>query len=273
MKKTTNESQVARWRVLPRVAVFGLLALAACSDGGGGNGNGNGSGSGSSGGTAAVCSALGQKANACNAAVSEMTTAAACEDQFGALLSKLRADVASSIESCIQASDCTHAATAVGDCVDTAKASIAPSAAAKALCADLAKADMTCSATTFVDQASCLNGAKIFADAALQSADSCASQSCADIESCVAATLGDLGATTTNPPPPPPPPPPVCKPFLNTTTACGACMQQNCCAQVATCFGEASCSSCASGGACSNDPATTSLNSCIANACSGPCHG
>lgn len=62
-----------------------------------------------------------------------------------------------------------------------------------------------------------------------------------------------------------------CQSHLNTKSACGACMEQNCCSQVTACFAETSCAQCAGGGACSDDGPTNDLNACIANSCTAQC--
>jgi hypothetical protein len=260
-----------------------LLAAMACAPGVACS-SASGSGSGSSpSGASDLCSTVGNKATSCNSAIDKTTLANDCANQVAALLPKLRSDVVSSLDSCVQSSDCTHVSSFVTDCLNTETASIAPSGAAMQFCGDLAKAKMKCSSGT-VDEAICLDNSKIFSDGALSSADSCASHACGDIDGCVTSALGGTGAISTGssgsstgssgssgsstgssggta----------ACQPDLNTTTRCGSCLEQYCCPQVVTCFGDPSCAQCTRGGTCSNDAPTTILNNCIAAHCTAAC--
>jgi hypothetical protein len=165
------------------LTVLALLPLWAC-----GSPPGSDSSQGASPGD--LCSSVGTKMKQCDSTVDEPTAVASCTNQLAAVLPKLRSDVVSSVESCVQTSDCAHLSTFVNDCLDTARSSIAPSGAAKTLCSDVAKAEMTCNSTATVDESKCLDGAKIFTDSALSGADACASHACADIASCLSSMLG-----------------------------------------------------------------------------------
>jgi hypothetical protein len=66
---------------------------------------------------------------------------------------------------------------------------------------------------------------------------------------------------------------PSCGQYLNTSSACGACLERSCCPQVSACFSENSCAVCVKSGGktCGNDAPTTALNSCISSACGSEC--
>jgi hypothetical protein len=181
-RRTMERNRMSRFRGTPVLAVLALLPLWACSSASGADSQGASPGD--------LCSSVGTKMKQCDSTVDEPTAVASCNNQLAAVVPKLRSDVVSSLESCVQSSDCAHLSTFVKDCLDTARSSIAPSARATTLCSDIAKAEMTCNSTATTDESQCLDAAKIFTDSALSAADGCASHACADIASCLTSMLG-----------------------------------------------------------------------------------
>lgn len=85
----------------------------------------------------------------------------------------------------------------LGDEAFQAAAAIAPSAEATMLCNDEATAVTQCGAT--LDQAACLNSAKVYSDPTLANADACTTQTCSQIAGCVSAALGQPAGTSSPP--------------------------------------------------------------------------
>jgi hypothetical protein len=176
----------SRWVLGGSLIVCLGLTASACTAMTGGAPDG-GSGSGSSG--ADFCTSVCSRVHDCDQTQDQDTCVNACKDQYSNLASKLRSDVVSAVDACIQQKDCRTVLSSsfVTTCVDEAAASIAPSSAATQLCNDLSAAAEKCGGT--LDQAKCLEAAKPFDDDALGSADACAAKACSQIGACVSAAL------------------------------------------------------------------------------------
>jgi hypothetical protein len=154
-----------------------------------------------SGGTAAdpnaFCGAYCARSQACDDTTNLPTCVNACINDNAAILPKLRADVASSMESCLGAEDCGSilGGDSMSACLDEATAATGPDPLASRFCDDLASVTTACG--NQLDVASCLNAAKIFSDSTLAGAESCTTQACPQIADCVAVSFGetDSGAS------------------------------------------------------------------------------
>jgi hypothetical protein len=168
-----------------------VLALAACSGSTGNTGLDGSSGASSS--TANVttfCGSLCDRSVSCDNTMDRQTCANACTNANIAVFPKLRSDVVDLMVSCVQKRDCK---TVLGSdltegCAGEAAAQVAPSQAALQLCDALVTADTKCEHAG--EKASCLNTAKLFADAALNDALSCVGKACTEVDACVQAALG-----------------------------------------------------------------------------------
>ena len=187
-----------RWML--GVALLGLLApMGACTNSTGGSGSGNGGGGGNGNiDPQGFCSGLCGRVHSCDNTQDEQTCADSCTNTNAAILPKLRGDVVSATETCIENKDC---ATVLGSnfvsvCVSQAAASIAPSQQAMSFCQSLSAADTKCGAT--LDMASCLDTVKIYSDSTISEGGACTQKACTDIDACLSATF-DLSTSSPSP--------------------------------------------------------------------------
>jgi hypothetical protein len=140
--------------------------------------------------TSSFCEKYCGRVNECDNTKDAQTCANNCQNSLSSTLPKLRGDVTSQIEACMDSKDCKTVlgSNVTGKCVDEAAESIAPSAAAKSFCDDYATAKKKCN--VIVDKASCLAATKVYTDATVSSANSCLSKACSDITACVNSAFG-----------------------------------------------------------------------------------
>lgn len=120
----------------------------------------------------------------CDSKVDETTCVSNCKNQWSSYAGKVRTDYVTLRNDCVTTASCDK----LKDCDDTAKASIAPSAAAQIWCDDALKKNAECKFNQ--DKAQCLDSMKIFSDAALESARACFSKPCGDYLGCVVSAIG-----------------------------------------------------------------------------------
>ncbi len=208
--------------------------------------------------TKGFCTSYCTRVNECDNGKDLDTCRNNCETGLASTLPKLRGDVMSQVDSCIDAKDCKAilAGNVTSKCVDEASESIAPSDAAKKFCDDYAAAKKKCGVT--VDKAKCLGDSKVYNDAAIASASACLGKACADVSACVSSAFGssssssggsssggsssggsssggsssgDGGA-----------PAPTCSGAISWSDAsCSSCMATSCCSEQTACTKNADC--------------------------------
>jgi hypothetical protein len=120
----------------------------------------------------------------CNSMVDETTCTNTCKNQWASYAGKVRLDYADFTKQCVQTSSCDK----IGQCGETAKASIAPTGAAQTWCDDAMKKNAECKFNQ--DKAQCLNNMKIFTDVTLENARVCFTKPCSDYLACVLSIVG-----------------------------------------------------------------------------------
>ena len=138
----------------------------------------------------ALCTLFCNRLSTCDNARDQQTCLYSCRDSNSALFPNLRTDLIAGITACIASDDCAtlDQSTSLSGCMSQADAALAPSAAGAAFCSALGTADTQCGIT--LNQTDCLNSIKLYSDAIVAQAMTCASKSCSLIYSCVSATLG-----------------------------------------------------------------------------------
>ena len=184
-----------------------------------------------------VCARTCSRKVTCDPATDKDTCISKCENADGAFLSKVSAEYAAEIATCIDNVACRNIddGTAFRDCGAEASARLSPSATATGFCDDYATASATCGGE--IAKAACFDAMKIYSDASLSDARKCLAKKCSDLAPCVAAALGS------NPSSPPAPPPTTCIASPLVSAACGSCIASACCAEQTACETEPTCGS------------------------------
>jgi hypothetical protein len=233
---------------------------------------------------ASFCAAMCSREQSCDKALDTQTCVNECTNADAAVFPRLRTDVVDLIVSCFDSKDCKTVlgGSFVGACTADAIASVAPSAAASTYCDALAKAKNTCSGSSALTKADCLNTAKLYGDAAIAQAQNCAKRGCSEIDACVSAVFGSLGhatGTTT--------PTSSCSGTITDLGTCSACAASSCCAEATACEADSAChsiaryclgsgtsSSCSSyysSASSSSQQLASALFSCGSSSCSSTC--
>ncbi len=164
--------------------VISVFLIAAC-----------GSGVGVQTGASSFCDNYCTRYASCKKDSDTQTCSYGCQDRSAATIPKLRGDLISNVQSCINNQDCAtvlagNGTVAYANCYAQNLATISASQAATDFCSAQDRAFAHCGRNTQGGQAICLNEAKPFNDAILQAAQHCNTLACGQIESCVFATLG-----------------------------------------------------------------------------------
>jgi hypothetical protein len=184
-----------------------------------------------------VCAGLCARLVACDPDEDEDTCTSKCDNIISVFLSKVTDEFSRELLACIDDAACRdlEAGRAVPACSAEARARVAPSESAIDFCDAYAAAADKCGRS--VDKAGCYLEAKIYNDEALSSARKCLSKTCADIDSCVHASLALPGES-------PAPSPASCTTELSYQAAtCDSCMESSCCAEDNACAAEPQCMS------------------------------
>jgi len=159
------------------------LCLLCVGCGGGSSGDGGANQGGTTGLTVAqYCEQGCVKVHTCDSTQDTALCEARCNSGVS---TNVRGDFLSKVAQCLDSKDCASilAGTAGEGCSDQALASLSVTAAGQSMCDALSSAVTSCGGN--LDVAKCLNGTKVFSDAALERAKSCAQKPCGDIEPCV----------------------------------------------------------------------------------------
>jgi hypothetical protein len=161
-------------------ATLGVSASACSSSSPGGDGAN----------PANLCASLCGRVHACDQTQDEETCVNECQDKTSTVVSKLRSDVVTAVDGCVQQEDCATVLSSsfFQTCAGQAIASIAPSSKATKFCSDWASAATTCGES--LDQATCLQNVKPYSDDTVGLAEACVSKACPDQTACVAAAFG-----------------------------------------------------------------------------------
>jgi len=173
--------------ILSVAVVTSVLALTACSSGGGSSEQSTSNLNASN--TTSFCTSYCEKVSSCDSSNDLQTCSESCEDTIRQTFDKARSDVVDGIRTCWDASDCRMilSGARLGECVDEASVSVAPTASAKAFCGELAGALEKCD--SLLDYADCLATVKVYSDETIAKAKKCTTKSCSTIMTCVEATL------------------------------------------------------------------------------------
>jgi hypothetical protein len=172
-----------RGRLLAALAPISVasIALAACGDD-----DDRGAGT-----YETSCATTCGKIHGCDTSFDADNCTADCENDYAAIGPKVSGPYLEGIDACVAALDCSQivASTLISQCQGESAANLSPSAEANRLCNAVQASVKEC---TNVDTAttSCLNGVKIFSDAALADAQGCVTKPCADRPACLTAALG-----------------------------------------------------------------------------------
>ena len=121
----------------------------------------------------------------CSSTVDETTCVNKCKNDVAAYVNKVRADYVTLLNDCVASASCDK----IGQCNDTTRASLSPTASAQSFCDDLMKKHAECKWPD-TNKARCLENFKVFADTAIESARACLSKPCQDYGNCVLTTVG-----------------------------------------------------------------------------------
>lgn len=162
----------------PVVRVLALLVFCACGDDGAPR-------------YESSCERACARAHDCSSAVNVDTCVSDCKGNLGAVGPKLSDAYLSGLDSCLAKRSCNQlvATNVLGSCQDEAKALLAPSATAQALCDRVVASFQECAGLS-VAATGCLGNVKIFNDGTLQSASSCDQKPCAQRVACLRDMLG-----------------------------------------------------------------------------------
>jgi hypothetical protein len=190
---------------------------------------------------ASFCTAMCSRIQSCDKAIDSQTCENQCTNGNAAVFPRLRSDVVSLIVSCFDGKDCKTVLGGgfVGACTADAIASVAPSAAASKFCEALATAKKSCSGSTSMTKAACLDSAKLYGDTAIAQAQNCVKRGCSEIDTCVSAVFGSLGGagsttTTTDTST-------SCSGSFTDLGSCASCAQTSCCAEATACYADSEC--------------------------------
>lgn len=169
-------------------AVLTAVSLTACS-GGDASSNQTSSNLTPASNTESFCQTYCEKVNSCDSSSDVQTCSESCEETISQTLDKVRSDVVGEVKACWDGSDCRQVLTGdrLGECVDEAAVSVAPTAVAKAFCGSLAESLEKCDSS--IDRAQCIETAKVYSDETIAKAKQCTTKSCSTIMNCVNATL------------------------------------------------------------------------------------
>lgn len=189
---------------------------------------------------ASFCSAMCSRVQACDKSLDTQTCENECTNGNAAVFPRLRADVVDLIVECFDGKDCKTVLGGgfVGACTADAIATVAPSAAASDFCEALSTAKKSCSVTA-QSKAECLNGAKLYGDAAIAQAQNCVKRGCSEIDTCVSAVFGSLGGGTSTKPPTSNGG--SCSGKFSDLGSCSTCAESSCCAEGTACYADSSC--------------------------------
>ena len=136
------------------------------------------------------CQQACQKAHACADAIDASECRSSCQTKLLAK-PKLRGDFLAYVGTCIDSSACSAAS--ASKCKNEANAQLAPSKYGQTLCAAYVAAGTICddSGATYPSEL-CFEAAKSYDDSALQAANDCLAQSCADLGACLAQAIPDV---------------------------------------------------------------------------------
>jgi hypothetical protein len=121
----------------------------------------------------------------CVSTTDETTCVNKCKNDYASYAGKVRRDYVELQNSCLATASCDKR----GDCDDTAKASISPTAAVQTFCDAVIKKNIECKFAA-TDKSRCLDNFKVFSDAAIDSAATCFTKSCTDYPGCVFSSVG-----------------------------------------------------------------------------------
>jgi hypothetical protein len=180
--------------LLALTATFSLASVHCAGSSTAANGTGGGSGEGATTLTTSpsdFCHAVCTRVNACDSTADVDTCANECENGFASVYPKLRGDIVANVEHCWQEKDCKtvlSSTSAFASCIDEAEASVAPTSTGTAFCDGLDASWKKCGES--LDRAKCLGLVKEYNDDTLTAAGKCLDKACADVDGCIAATLG-----------------------------------------------------------------------------------
>lgn len=139
----------------------------------------------------ASCDRACVRAQECSSAIDAGVCATDCKDDTSAIGPNLRSDFLEALDDCVGELTCLELAgnAVFQTCQREAAALTAPSAAAEALCDAVVESIRECTGLT-VGTAGCLDGVKVFHDAALLRARACEDKSCDQRTGCLRDELG-----------------------------------------------------------------------------------
>lgn len=180
------------------VSLLSLSALAFTAGCGGGGPDGSAAGPSSDTNTTMAAAADAQsfcetycgRFSACDSRQDADTCATRCANEVERSVERLRADVVASAQECFAASDCREVLSGnrLGECLDEAAVSMAPSEKVNDFCDALDDAATKCDAR--VTRSKCLAGFKLYSDETLDSATKCTTKSCSQMADCLEAVVG-----------------------------------------------------------------------------------
>lgn len=187
---------------------------------------------------ASFCQAMCHRVESCDASLDTQTCENQCTNTNAAVFPRLRSDVVDLIVSCFDGKDCKTVLGGgfVGACTADAVASVAPSAAASSFCEALSAAKKSCSGSEPPTKAACLDTAKLYGDLAIAQAQNCVKRSCTEVDECVSAVFGSLGAST-----PTPKPAGSCSGKFSDLGSCESCAETSCCSETTSCYADSDC--------------------------------
>jgi len=248
------------------IPALAALLVACSSEPAGSGGTGVGTYSGAS---VSYCPAYCSKVSTCDRASDEQTCLETCRNASAAIETKLRPELVKAASECFGAKDCKTVLTAeiVASCVNEAGARLAPTVTAQNLCDEWALARTKCNRSG-ASKAECLDTAKLYTESTLSLARGCTTKGCADVDKCIAATLGSVpGEAATDTPAPPTSSgggtnTSSCRLTTGTsggwTGACATCLEASCCKE-------------ANAYISNPGPNAQALTACMSGKCSGKC--
>ena len=121
----------------------------------------------------------------CSSTVDETTCVNRCKNDVARYNNKLRADYVTGWADCTKTASCDK----LGDCDDTAKASISPTPVCQSVCDDLMKKNTECRFGN-TDKSKCLDDLKAYSDATLEQVRACTPKACGEYAGCALSTIG-----------------------------------------------------------------------------------
>lgn len=187
------------------------------------------------------CAAMCSRVQSCDKSLDSQTCGNECTNGNAAVFPRLRSDVVALIVQCFDGKDCKTVLGGefVGACTADAIATIAPSPAASSFCDALSTAKKSCSGAASQTKADCLNGAKLYGDAAIAQAQNCVKRGCSEIDTCVSAVFGSLGGSA--PTKPPTNGGSCSSSAFSDLGSCSTCAATSCCAEGTACYADSQC--------------------------------